>query len=738
MSTNSLATFINKLRALIILTLVCSLTLAPLQATAATITNRSSRKTSVHVNTPAKTPVNKKPAPAPKPVKPTAPKISITSPKTKAKVSGTTVVTVTATDAQGITSVQYKLDGANLGSAVTTAPYSLSWNTTTATNASHTLTAVATNTAKLSTTSAAVSVTVNNPVPPAPPITTPTTPPVGTSLTATPKISFTFDDSLASTYTNVLPILTKYGLTATDYAITGCIGMTTIPNTCHANTDTPYMSWTQLETLQNDGWEIGSHTVTHPYLATSDATDSQPNVLTAAQVTQELVQSKADLAAHGINATDFSSPYGDYNNAVLAQIAKYYASQRGFADQNNNDWPAYNDYIINDYQVEGTTTVAQVEAKIDDAIANNRWLVLTMHNILPAPSTNPDDYEWGTTQLDQVAAYVKAKQTAGLITSVHVNQGLITSTTNLLPNGSFNDGIADGWTTDDPSAITADNGTNGSYPDPTNSIKLTSGASGNTHLFSPKVAVTAGTTYILKNFLNVQSISSGSVGFYIDEYDSSGNWISGQYKKAEPSAFVEDMDFSYTPSSANVASASLQVVAGGTGIIAYLDNVQWFPSSIAPTPPPAQTNLVANGTFDSGIGAGWTTDDSANITANSANNGSPNNPVNSVKLVANTTNKHLFSPKTAVDSTKNYTLTTYLNLQTLTSGEVAFYMDEYDVNGNWISGQYKTGVSALGVRNVSFTYTPSSANVKSASLQIIVVGNSGITAYVDDVRWYQN
>jgi peptidoglycan/xylan/chitin deacetylase (PgdA/CDA1 family) len=732
MSTGNLTKFIKNLHVAMALALALAITVAPLQAAAAAKTKKPVATTSVNSLLSTST---KKTTITATVTKPTAPKISITSPKAKATITGTQIITVTATDAQGITSVQYKLDGVNLGSAVTAAPYSLSWDTTTATNASHSLTAVATDTAKLSTTSTAVAVTVNNPTPP---ITTPTTPPTNTSLSPAAKISFTFDDSLASTYTNVLPTLNKYGLTGTDYVITGCVGMITAPNTCHANPDTTYMSWNQIETLQNDGWEIGSHTVTHPYLATSDATDGQPNVLTAAQVTQELVQSKADLAAHGINATDFATPYGDYNNAVLTQIAKYYASQRGFADQNNNDWPAYNDYIINDYHVEGATTVAQVEAKINDAIANNRWLVLTMHNILPAPSTNPDDYEWGTAQLDQVAAYVKAKQDAGLISSVHVNQGLITSSTNLLPNGSFNNGLADGWTTDSPATVTADNGNNGSYPDPTNSIKLMSAAAGTAHLFSPKVNVSAGTTYVLKTFLNVQSISSGSVGFYIDEYDANGNWISGQYKKAEPTAFVEDMNFGYTPSSANVRTASLQIIVGGTGITAYVDNAQWFPSAVVVTPPSAQTNLVANGTFDSGIANGWTTDDPVNIIADSSSNGSPNNPVNSVKMVAAATNNHLFSPKVAVDSTKQYTITSYLNLKAITSGEVAFYIDEYDVNGNWISGQYKTGIHAVGAGDVSFVYAPSSVNVKSASLQIIVVGNSGITAYVDDIRWYQN
>jgi peptidoglycan/xylan/chitin deacetylase (PgdA/CDA1 family) len=667
--------------------------------------------------------------------KPAPTGIAITSPANGTTVVGTQTLKVSITGSATVTSVQYKLDGSNLGSPVTTAPYSLNWDTATAGNASHKLTAVAIS-GKQSTTSAAVTVTVNNPPPP--PITSPTTPPTNTSLSPAAKVSFTFDDGLASTYTNVQPILAKYGLTGTDYVITGCVGMTTVPNTCHANTDTPYMSWNQVETLQNDGWEIGSHTVTHPYLATSDATDGQPNVLTPAQVTQELVQSKADLAAHGINATDFSTPYGDYNNAVLAQIAKYYASQRGFADQNNNDWPAFNDYIINDYQVEGTTTVAQVEAKIDDAIANHRWLVLTMHNILPKPSTNPDDYEWGTTQLDQVAAYVKAKQDAGSISSVHVNQGPITSSTNLLPNGSFNNGIADGWTTDSPATVTADSGTNGSYPDPAKSIKLGSAATGSAHLFSPKVAVTPGTTYILKNFLNLQNITSGSVGFYIDEYDANGNWISGQYKKAEPSAFVENMNFSYLPSSARVATASLQIIVGGTGITAYLDNSQWFPSSLPVNPPPAPT-LLSDETFDNGIANGWTTDGPVGITADSAsNNGSPNNPVNSVKAVSTANTTHLFGPKQAVDSTKQYTVKTYVKLQAITSGSVGFYIDEYDANGNWISGQYKTDVTTVGAGDIAILYTPSSANVKSASLQIIIAGNSGVTAYIDDVRWYLN
>ena len=397
-----------------------------------------------------------------------------------------------------------------------------------------------------------------------------------TSPAPSAKISFTFDDGITSAITNAAPILKTYGLSGTDYVISGCVGMTTVNNTCHANTSITYMTWAQILSLQNTyGWEIGSHTVTHPYLATSDATDGQPNVLTPAQVTAELVNSKTALAAQGITATDFASPYGDYNNAVLAQIAKYYASHRGFADQKTNDWP-YNALLINDFPVQEGVTVAQVEAKIDAAIANKQWLVLTMHNIKPTPSTNPADYEYSTAELTQIAAYVQTKVTAGLIQNVHVNQGLVTSSTNLLPNGSFNSGLSAGWTTDNASAVTKDAGSNGSYPDPTNSIKFVSNAS-NARLYSPKIAVSPSTTYVLKNFLNVQSVTSGAVEFYIDEYDASGNWISGQYKADTHTLGAQSVGFAYKPSSVNVKKASLQViVVGNSGITAYFDDATWF------------------------------------------------------------------------------------------------------------------------------------------------------------------
>src|SRR5881396_362580 len=71
--------------------------------------------------------------------------VTITSPADGSPVSGTIPVTasVTIIGALTVAGVQFKLDGNNLGAEDTSAPYSVPWNTTTASNGSHTLTAVA-------------------------------------------------------------------------------------------------------------------------------------------------------------------------------------------------------------------------------------------------------------------------------------------------------------------------------------------------------------------------------------------------------------------------------------------------------------------------------------------------------------------------------------------------------------------------------------------------------------------
>jgi hypothetical protein len=91
----------------------------------------------------------------------TPPSVSITYPTSGATVAGQITVTASATDNVGIASAQFQLDGANLGAAVTAAPFAVVWDTTQTSLGSHTLTAIATDTVGNMATSTPVTVTVS-------------------------------------------------------------------------------------------------------------------------------------------------------------------------------------------------------------------------------------------------------------------------------------------------------------------------------------------------------------------------------------------------------------------------------------------------------------------------------------------------------------------------------------------------------------------------------------------------
>ena len=92
----------------------------------------------------------------------TPPNVAISTPVNGVTVAGTVGVVATATDNVGVASVQFLLNGANLGGAVSSAPYAGTWNTEAVTNGIYRLTAVARDHSGNANVSADVSVTVSN------------------------------------------------------------------------------------------------------------------------------------------------------------------------------------------------------------------------------------------------------------------------------------------------------------------------------------------------------------------------------------------------------------------------------------------------------------------------------------------------------------------------------------------------------------------------------------------------
>jgi hypothetical protein len=91
------------------------------------------------------------------------PSVSITAPSAGATIGGVVTLAASASDDRAVAGVQFRVDGANLGSDDLASPYTASWDTQGELNGSHSLTAIARDSSGNTTVSAPVSVTVGNP-----------------------------------------------------------------------------------------------------------------------------------------------------------------------------------------------------------------------------------------------------------------------------------------------------------------------------------------------------------------------------------------------------------------------------------------------------------------------------------------------------------------------------------------------------------------------------------------------
>ena len=205
----------------------------------------------------------------------TAPVVSISSPAAGATVNGTVTVSAQATDNVGVASVQFRLDGVNLGALDTTSPYAASWNTTTATAGSHSLRAVAKDAAGNTTTSTALTVTVSNADTSAPTVAI-TAPVAGASVSgAAVAISATASDNVA--------------VVGVQFKLDGA-------NLGAEDTASPYTATWNTTTVAN-----GAHTLS------AVARDAAANTTTSAAVTVTISNDTTAPVISGVGASAITS-----------------------------------------------------------------------------------------------------------------------------------------------------------------------------------------------------------------------------------------------------------------------------------------------------------------------------------------------------------------------------------------------------------------------------------------------
>ncbi len=124
----------------------------------------------------------------------------------------------------------------------------------------------------------------------------------------------TFDDGFANVHELALPVIRRYGFSATVFPVLkhvgGCNDWELPPIGLGPR---PLLDWHQLEDLVKAGWEIGAHTRSHPDL----------RCLSGVQLQDEIGASRADLQARlGQTITSFAYPYGLYDSHAESIVAR--------------------------------------------------------------------------------------------------------------------------------------------------------------------------------------------------------------------------------------------------------------------------------------------------------------------------------------------------------------------------------------------------------------------------------
>jgi peptidoglycan/xylan/chitin deacetylase (PgdA/CDA1 family) len=126
----------------------------------------------------------------------------------------------------------------------------------------------------------------------------------------------TFDDAYSSTLTRAKPVLDRLGLPGTVFVPTAFPG-TRAPLTWPGidqwlggphEAELEPLGWPELASLRDAGWEVGSHTVSHPHLTQLDDD----------ALARELAESRAACTEHLGPCRSIAYPYGDVDQRVVS------------------------------------------------------------------------------------------------------------------------------------------------------------------------------------------------------------------------------------------------------------------------------------------------------------------------------------------------------------------------------------------------------------------------------------
>jgi peptidoglycan/xylan/chitin deacetylase (PgdA/CDA1 family) len=210
-------------------------------------------------------------------------------------------------------------------------------------------------------------------------------------------VSLTFDDGWESIHQNALPLMKRYGITSTQYLVSGFLGQIK-----------EYMSQNQVYDFENAGHEIASHTVDHPDLTqlTSQAAD------------KELNTSRDNLTKCYAPVTDFAPPFGAVSGNQIMKVKGLYQTSRSTQDGFNSK-DTFNPFELKVQNIRSDTSPSQISAWLETAKMNHVWLILVYHQVIENGgefSRSPRNFESDLQSV--IASGITVKTVHGAFTEV--------------------------------------------------------------------------------------------------------------------------------------------------------------------------------------------------------------------------------------------------------------------------------------------------------------------------------
>jgi len=162
------------------------------------------------------------------------------------------------------------------------------------------------------------------------------------------SVILTFDDGFKNFIENAYPILKKLKATAYIFIPVSFIGKYNVWDYKKLNVKIPVMNWSDLQFLVKEGFIIGSHTMTHPFLTKIPLKDAK----------REIEFSKKFLEDNlGIEINTFCYPYGDYNKKIVS-LVKNAGYKYAFTTKKGNLNFLENPFEINRVFISGNKVIS--------------------------------------------------------------------------------------------------------------------------------------------------------------------------------------------------------------------------------------------------------------------------------------------------------------------------------------------------------------------------------------------